>query len=233
MADLPMAEIEWRIALLPPISRGVHLDGPALHAQRLLELWKVDEGDDDVPLGQAFRLLAAPAIEGAIWRIAAAKEHFGDAHLWTFPSLVEELLPELRRLLWQDMLAGALLTTAIKGERGKQHRTVLPAELPRLKPDWELSRLVAGDRDEYIDVRVRMATPPANKKTSYSGEKLKAATEAIAKLYPPGARPTFKEFQNALQARLPGVTRAQARAALDYAPQLRGRRGYRGGKSPA
>jgi hypothetical protein len=57
MAELiPWAELEWRIALLPPISRGI-FKGPHLHAARLIELWKV--GDDSVPLAQTFRLLDA------------------------------------------------------------------------------------------------------------------------------------------------------------------------------
>ena len=46
---LPLAELEFRIALLPAISRGAHLAGPALHAQRLVELWKADDADA-VPL---------------------------------------------------------------------------------------------------------------------------------------------------------------------------------------
>lgn len=37
---LPLAELELRISLLPPISRGAHLDGPTLQAERLVELWR-------------------------------------------------------------------------------------------------------------------------------------------------------------------------------------------------
>ncbi|MET0674254.1 MAG: hypothetical protein ABW175_00500, partial [Bradyrhizobium sp.] len=68
MADpLALAEVELRIGLLPPISRGSHLIGPALHAQQLVELWGVS-GDDDVPLAQAYRLLDVEAVTGAILR---------------------------------------------------------------------------------------------------------------------------------------------------------------------
>jgi hypothetical protein len=48
---LTLAELEFRIAQLPPISRGTHLGGPTLHAARLAALW---QADDDVSLAQAF-----------------------------------------------------------------------------------------------------------------------------------------------------------------------------------
>ena len=47
-----LAELEFRIALLPPISRGTHLDGPHLHARRLVEMWKI-ASDDDAPEAKA------------------------------------------------------------------------------------------------------------------------------------------------------------------------------------
>ena len=150
---LATAELEFRILLLPPISRGTHLSGPHLHAQRLVELWKVDEGDD-IPLAQAFRLLDAKAVVGAILRTLVAGDYPNDARHWVFPSLTN-LLPELHELSWHAMLDGVLSVEAIKGLKGKRHRVVAPVELPRLRPDWQLSRLCLGERDEFVDVRVR------------------------------------------------------------------------------
>jgi len=43
--------LAFEIAMLPPISRGAHLDGPRLHAERLVALWR---NDNDVPLAEAF-----------------------------------------------------------------------------------------------------------------------------------------------------------------------------------
>jgi hypothetical protein len=40
---IPLAELELRIALLPPVSRGAHLHGPMIHAQRLAQLWRGGE----------------------------------------------------------------------------------------------------------------------------------------------------------------------------------------------
>jgi hypothetical protein len=40
---IPLAELELRIALLPPISRGEHLGGPVMHARRLVQLWRGGE----------------------------------------------------------------------------------------------------------------------------------------------------------------------------------------------
>jgi hypothetical protein len=230
---LPAAELELRIALLPPISRGTHFGGPALHARRLVELWKVDPGVD-VSLAQAFRLLDVNAVEGAIWRALGAQEYAGEPRHWTFPG-IEGLLPELRELSWQDILGGTLITEAIKGVRGKRHRTVLPAELPRLKPDWELSRLTVDGRDVFIDVRIRRA-PSAPVKKNWrepSSEKvLKSVMQDIERPYPPDAKPPFKEIFAALRDRLPDLPRDVARNALiKYAPRLCGRRGYRGTKS--
>ena len=70
MGGLPLAEIEFRVAVLPPISRGAHLAGPQLHAERLIELWRTD---DDVPLAEAFRVLNVETVAGVIWRTVAAE----------------------------------------------------------------------------------------------------------------------------------------------------------------
>jgi hypothetical protein len=40
---IPFAELELRIALLPRISRAAHLGGPAIHARRLVQLWRGSE----------------------------------------------------------------------------------------------------------------------------------------------------------------------------------------------
>ena len=236
MADpIPLIELEFRILLLPPISRGI-FDGPFIHAIRLVGLWKLD-GGDDVPLAQAFRLLSVEAVGGAILRTLAAGEYPGDPRYWHFPSL-GYLLPELRALSWEAMLAGTLAVEAIKGVRGKRRRAVLPAELPRMTLDWELSRLRLGARDEFIDARVRRAPAEPVKKSwreRPSKEALQTAMEEIAKTYPADTRPSFKEIWDALKGRLgPDLPRQDALAALkDHAPQLRGRRGYRSkGKSP-
>lgn len=229
MAELiAWAELEFRIAVRPPpISRGV-FDGPRLHAARLIELWKVDDGDD-VPLAQTFRLLDVGAVAGAILRTLTAKEYCGDPLYWHFPSL-NDLLPELRDLSWQGMLDGTLPVEAIKGVRGTRPRAVLVAELPRLRPDWELSRLVLGTSDEFIDVRVRRV-PAEPIKKAWREKPTKKAVEAamldIAKGYPPGARPGEAKILAKLKARLPGATRAQERDAVKKcAPHLRGQRGY-------
>jgi hypothetical protein len=226
-------DLAFAIALLPPLSRGAHLAGPRLHAQRLVELWQV-AADDDVPLSEAFRLLDVGTVEGAIWRVTVARERKHDPRYCTFPE-IEELLPELSELAWQGMLAGTLLVKAIKGVRGKRYRTVLSAEMPRLVPDWRLSRLVLRGNDEFIDVRVQHApTEPVKKawRKPYTDDELKPATEALAKTYGPGEQPSFEVFWNALQDRLPEITRRQAQHALKkFAPHLRGRPGHRSTKS--
>jgi hypothetical protein len=224
-------ELELRIMLLPPISRGANLDGPAIQAQRLVEkVWQV-ASNDGVPLVEAFRQLGAEEVEGAIWRTLATGEYPGDPRHWVFPGL-EDLLPELRKAAWQNMLAGALLTKAIKGVRGKRHRTVLPAELVRLAPDWEASRLTLGRIDEFIDVRVQRL-PAELVKKAWGKKPDKAAVAAAAKEtareYSPDAPPTEREWWDKLKARLgDGVTREIERDALKtYAPHLRGSPGRR------
>jgi hypothetical protein len=224
------AELELRIALLPPISRGAR-DGSLLHARRLIELWPVADGDD-VPLTEAFRFLDAEAVARAIRRTLylSDKEYPNDRRHWYFPCL-GDLLPELRERVWQLTLDGVLTIEAIPGVRGKRHRVVLPAELPRLTPDWELSRLILSGVDEFIDVRARRAPAEPIKKAwrkKPSRGDIKTAMLDIAKGYPAGAHPSESELWGALKARLGSVTQKQARAALnDYAPHLKGRRGHR------
>src|SRR5262245_46151872 len=109
MAELlPLMEIEFQVALLAPISRGVHLAGPGLHAERLVELWQVDDGES-VSLSQAWRLLSAQAVSGAILRAQASSEHgySGDPRHWHLLALAD-LLPELQAAAWQAMLTGEL-----------------------------------------------------------------------------------------------------------------------------
>jgi hypothetical protein len=233
---LGTAELALRIALLPPISRGAHLAGPRLHAQRLIELWKTD---GEVPFAEAFRLLDVDAVAGVILRTVAMSEYEGDPRHWHFPPLTD-LLPPLRETAWQEILAGRLVLEAIKGITGRRHQPLAPAALPRLIPDWKLSRLTRDGRDEYIEVRVRPmpATDiPRPWQPKPSPEQIKAAAKAIAKDYPPpdGWLP-FAKFWAELKARAgAGVTKRQALRALDdHAPHLRIHPGHRGkNKSPS
>jgi hypothetical protein len=230
---IPLAELAFRILILPPISRGTHFvgpnSGPKLQAQRVVEAWQVPQGDP-VPLIQAFRLLDVPAVAGAILRGIVELEREGDPRYWTFPTL-EELLPELRELAWQRMCAGSLLVEGIKGIRGKRHRSLLPAELPRLVPDWELSRLTRDGHDEFIDVRVQRAPAEPVKKAwreKPSPTDIKVAVQEIDRAHPLNAEPpTFDEFHSMLQSHFPDFPRDEARKALNYAPRLRRARGSR------
>jgi hypothetical protein len=342
---IPLAELEFRILLLRPISRGAHLGGPAIHARRLVQLWRGGEmtpseigkasadeliarrtvgdsaeakaiwaemqarradhdaggrqvagdrailgarlrcgkcggrpvitvqgedsflircvcgveetssradllalekpetprpsdradhwGDNEVPLSQAFRLLGVEAVARAIFRTALMldNDYPNDSVHWPLPPL-KDLLPELNDAVWQAVLDRELQTEAVRYERGKTGlaaRLVPLVELPRLEPDWELSRLCRNDRDEWLDVRVRRAPgdlPKREPKPKKSD--LKIAMEEVAATHPPGARPpSEKTIWRALDDLAgPGVTRAQAREALEkYAPHLRGERG--------
>jgi hypothetical protein len=78
--------------------------------------------NDHVLLAEAFRLLDADAVAGAVLRGTVELEREGDPRYWTFPTL-EELLPALRELAWQRVLAGNLLVEGIEGIRGKRHRS--------------------------------------------------------------------------------------------------------------
>ena len=112
---LPLAEIEARLMLLPPISRGAHLAGPQLHAERLIELWKAD---GEVALAEAFRLLDVEAVAEVILRTVTAGDcDEGDPRHWHFPPFAG-LLPPLREAAWQEILAGKLVLEAIKGVPG-------------------------------------------------------------------------------------------------------------------
>jgi hypothetical protein len=224
-------EIELRIALLRPISRGAHLVGPRRHAERLVELWKAE---GEVPLTEAFRLLSVGALEGVVLRAKIERDERDDCRrdprYWHFPPLAD-LLPELREAVWQAALAGELVLEAIKGVRGKRHQSLVPAELPRLTPDWELARLVTrAGVDEWIDVRVRRM-PAEPVKASWRGRipetKLKDAMEAIALTYEGKPLPSFDDLLNDMRSRLgQDLPRDTVRGARDqYAPQLKRTRG--------
>jgi hypothetical protein len=156
LADDPgLIDLETTILLLPLVSRGKHLEGPAIHAQNLTKFWKTEGNDagDVVVLALAFRLLDAEAIAGAISRAAATEGYSNRPRYWDLPG-AKILLPELRKCVWQAMTDGTLVIEAIEGVRGTCHRVVTPAELPRLMPDWALSRLTLGGRDEFVGVQV-------------------------------------------------------------------------------
>jgi hypothetical protein len=81
VAEFP--ELELRIAQLPPLSRGLHLAGPLVHAERLFALWR---SDGPVPLSEVFRLLDADMVAGAILRtLAASEDGYPDPRHWRFP----------------------------------------------------------------------------------------------------------------------------------------------------
>jgi hypothetical protein len=234
---IPLFELEMQIALLPRVSRRAHLAGPAIHAQRLVELWKVD---DDVPLSQAFRLLPEEEVERAIARTALMSNHDypNDRVHWPLPPL-HDLLPGLHDAAWQALLDGELQIEATRYERGKVGLAARPVplvELPRLSPGFELSRLCRGDRDEWLDARVRRAPVelPKHEPTKPTKKSdLKIAMEEVAAAYPPGAHPPEAKIWGRLKILLPGVSRAEARLALkNWAPHLRLERG-RPRKPPA
>ena len=239
MPDDPgLIDLETTILLLPTISRGAHLDGPILHAQNLIELWKPDSPSGAVPLTLAFRLLNVEAVARAVYRAAAAKDYSSRPWDWDLPG-AEALLSELRAIVWQAMLEGTLQVEAIKGVRGKRYRTVLPTELPRLRPDMRLSRLCSGDRDEFIGVRVRRAPAEPVKPTwrpekpsrADLGDWLRHLTEQE---YPdaehrPDRRPSFEVLQTKANDHFKTrVPRDDLRAAIkDAAPQLKRSPGQR------
>src|SRR4051812_13840404 len=111
MGRLPLAEIELRLATLPPISRGAHLTGPQLHAERLIKLWKAD---GEVALAEAFRLLDVGTVARVILRTMTARDYEGgDPRHWHFPPFAD-LLPPLRKAAWREIIAGKLVLEAIK-----------------------------------------------------------------------------------------------------------------------
>ena len=172
------------------------------------------EGDGAVALAEAFRLLDVETVAGVILRTVVAGDYDeGDPRHWHFPPFAD-LLPSLREAVWQEALAGKLSVEAIKGVRGKRHRAVLPAELPRLSPDWPLSRLTRDGSDEYVEVRVRHlpAVAPTKWRKPPSPEAIKSALRAILT-----ADPTLagEKLEEALCARLgEGMTRERARSAI-------------------
>jgi hypothetical protein len=223
-----LAELDPRIALLPPISRGAHIAGPRLQAERLVALWKID---GEVALGEAFRLLELEAVVGVICRTLAEREYRGDARHWHFPPFAD-LLPALREAAWQEALAGKLVLEAIKGVTGRRHYPLAPALLPRLMPDWELARLTRDGRDEYTEVQARpIAAAPLPKpwqEKKPSRDKIRDAVKDAVEAYSSEDPPLFDEFWADLKIRASGVTQHQAREALkNYAPHLRRKRGQR------
>ena len=194
--------------------------------------------DDDVPLSQAFRLLGVEEVARAIARTAlmSDNDYPNDPDHWPLPPL-NDLLPELQATSWQAILDGELRVEAIRYARGKigaNARLVPPIELARLSPDWALSRLCRGDLDEFVEARVRRAPietpvePPVEtlRRQRPSRAELKGAMEEIERGYPKDARPPpFRDIEDKLRARYPGVTQKQARATLKFAPRLRGKRG--------
>lgn len=219
---IPLAELVLRIALLSPISRGVHLDGPRLHAERLVALW---QADDDAVLSEAYRLLDAAAVARAIMRLAVEIEH-GDPRYWTFPEL-EELLPALRDLAWDEILAGRLTVEAVAGVHEGRRRRIPPVQLQRLEPDWPLSRLTHAGQDEFTDVRVRRVVPRAPKRQRPpSRATMRAALKKIEAGLSPDTVPSFAELWAALRNEVGPISRQSAREALiEYAPHLRRTRG--------
>jgi hypothetical protein len=258
MPDDPgLIDLEITILLLPSVSRGAHLDWPILYARHLIELWKLDNPGDVVPLTRAFRLLDEKALEGAILRASAAEDYLGNAcdcrkgndanddrsqrddhTLLNFPN-AQILLSELRAVVWQAMLAGTLVTEAIKGVRGNRYRIVLPTELPRLTQDWRLSRLMLDGCDEFIDVRVRRAPTTPLKKTwrdKPSDDEVEAAMRAYDHTYPlendpPSIAEVVKAIRDGVEGKragVPGATQQQIEDAVKKcAPRLRRGRGRR------
>jgi hypothetical protein len=139
----------FKIAFLEPISRGVHLAGPRLHAERLVKIWHTEEA---VRLEQAFRLLDVSLVESVIWRTMNEISEFGDECHWQFPEF-EQLLPPLCDQVWQETLNGRLTIEGTTAD-GKRHG-LLPAKLQFLKPDWPTSRLHSEGHLKYVEVTVK------------------------------------------------------------------------------
>jgi hypothetical protein len=233
LASLPLAEVEARLMLLPPISRGTHLRGPTLYAERLVELWRAS---DDVALSEAFRLLDASSVAGVLLRAVVNDDpspRSADRRYWKFPALTE-LLPALREQAWKGMLAGRFMVEGIPGERGKQHRPLSPSELPRLSPDWQLSRLIRDGCDAYVEVRVSDPPPVAPVKRWRKPPPQKDIKDALLAILKTAPTLSGENLEDALCERLgEGMTRQKARAAIkQWAPQTVKPRGRPRKKSP-
>jgi hypothetical protein len=190
--QLDWLDLELKIASLPLISRGAHLKGPILHAQRLKELWKAA---GEVVLGEVFRLLPDPIVADVLLRATASDDYAvrSDPRHWTFPSL-EEVVRLLRAQAWQELLAGRFVITAIvQGKR--KRRGVKPVELAHLEPDWTLGRLQSGGVDRFVDVRVRPKPEP--------------------KLEPEFKSPTVPDWKDAVEKLPPNLTEAGRHKALE------------------
>jgi hypothetical protein len=237
MADpLALAELEFRIALLPAISRAAHLDGPGRHAERLIKLWRVAD-DESVPFAQSFRLLRVKQVEGAILRTLMAGDYPSDPRRCIFPPL-NDLLPELQALSWRAMQNGDLLVEGIKGTRGRVHHAIRSAELLRLTPDWVVGRLCDGTHGAFTGVRVR-CPPAAPVKPTWRPEKPPQADlenwlkNLAEQEYPdaerrPDSRPTFDVLQKKANKHFKTVVpRDDLRAAIDDATQLKRSPGQR------
>jgi hypothetical protein len=99
--------------------------------------------------------------------------------------------------------------------------------LPRLTPDYELSRLTTDGHDVFVDVRVGRV-PPIKKawRERPHDRDVGAAMDDIAKGLTPGARLSDSDALKALRGRLGvSVTRGQARNALKKYPNIRFQRG--------
>jgi hypothetical protein len=224
LASLPLAEVEARLMLLPPISRGTHLRGPTLYAERLVELWRAS---DDVALSEAFRLLDASSVAGVLLRAVVNDDpppRSADRRYWKFPALTE-LLPTLREQVWQRVLAGRFMVEGIPRERGKQHRPLSPSELPRFSPDWQMSRLIRDGRDAYVQVRVSHSPPVAPVKRWRKPPTQKDIKDALLDpeqgLLKTAPTLSGERLENALCKRLgERMTRQKARNAIKrWAPQ--------------
>ena len=226
----------WRRDRIPhraaaAISRGEHLAGPRLRAERLIaDVWKAE---GEVALGEAFRLLDVETVAGVILRATIERDERDDCRRdprhWHFPPF-PDLLPPLREAAWQEILAGKIVLEAVKGVAGRRHQPLPPALLPRLTPDWELARLIRDGRDEYIDVRARpmpatdIPRPWQQKKPSR--DELKDAVEDAAEAYSSENPPPFNEFWAAVKIRASGTTQIQMRKALkEQVPHLHRTRG--------
>jgi hypothetical protein len=201
-------EIAAAIAFLEPISRGVHLAGPRLHAERLVELWRAE---GPVPLAQAFRLLNVSAVEGAIWQTMNAIGEFGNSRHWQFPE-IEQLLPALRDLVWQEILAGRLVTEAIT-DKGRSCALV-PAKLQFLEPDWPDSRLRREGRLEFASAEVKRPQPAAVPLRQASEAEIGRCIAKIVKEWPGAKPPEEDDLLKMVKAKLgAGVQRSRLRAA--------------------